>query len=250
LIEAHDGPLRGLALTANGSKFATTSTKGTVIRVFDVATTTCLQEFRRGVERATITCLCWSWDYAWLACTSDKGTAHVFWVGADTTNDDSTMASPSSKSKKKSMVTGLFSSVKKTVVNTASGGGESKKKSVCQIRGVPHPLACAFCSDAKNVLAVAGWDADGNGVLLLSEFAANQETRRVAYHVLTKSSLLDLDGTHRRGGEDDNGGGLDDRAATGEGESEEERRRRRLRGWTPSEPQPNKEAFVITFARP
>lgn len=204
--------LRGLALTADGTKLATASAKGTVLRVWDVATSACLQEFRRGVERATITCLCWSWDYQWLSCTSDKGTAHVFFVG-------DTLPSQRKEEKKSSDTTSsytkrLLSSVRKSVK------GDTKKYSVCQIRGVPHPLACAFVVDAPNVLAVAGWDADGNGVLLLSEFAANQEARRIAYHVLVKSSLMD---------------------AQGEGqnlppETEEERRRRRLRGWRPTVP--------------
>jgi len=63
--------------------------------------------------------------------------------------------------------------------------------------------------DAPNILAVAGWDADGNGVLLISEFAAHQEARRIAYHVLVKNGVE---------------------------ETEEERRRRRARGWRPSVP--------------
>ena len=203
--EVHEGMLRELALTADGSKLATASTKGTVLRVWDVATSTCLQEFRRGVERATITCLCWSWDYQWLSCTSDKGTAHVFFVG-DCDQKEEKKSSDSSSSYTKR----LFSSVRNTVK------GDTKKHSVCQIRGVPHPLACAFVVDSPNVLAVAGWDADGNGVLLVSEFAANQEARRIAYHVLVKSSLPDAQGLA--------------------GETEEERRRRRLRGWKPSVP--------------
>lgn len=70
-------------------------------------------------------------------------------------------------------------------------------------------MACAFIGDAPHLIAVAGWDADGNGVLLISEFAAHQEARRVAYHVLVKNS------------------------STAD-ESEEERRRRRARGWVPS----------------
>jgi hypothetical protein len=202
--------LRALALTADGSKLATASTKGTVLRVWDVATSTCLQEFRRGVERANITCLCWSWDYQWLSCTSDKGTAHVFFVGSDEQRNKEGI-----KSDNKSSMKRLLSSVKKSVK------GDTKKYSVCQIRGVPHPLACAFVVDAPNVLAVAGWDADGNGVLLLSEFAAHQEARRIAYHVLVKSSpqMMDAHDT-----------------ANLPPETEEERRRRRLRGWKPTIP--------------
>jgi WD40 repeat protein len=182
LLEAHDGQLRGLCLTASGSLLATASAKGTVIRVWNVANQTCVHEFRRGVERATITCLAFSWDDQWLGCCSDKGTAHVFFCNPQKQQDQKTKASFTKRL--------LFQS--------------SETKSVCQIRGIPHPLACAFVGDAQpNILAVAGWDADGNGVLLQSEFAAHQEARRVAYHVLVKNGVE---------------------------ETEEERRRRRARG--------------------
>jgi WD domain, G-beta repeat len=204
-MEAHEGDLRGLALTADGSKLATASVKGTVIRVWDVATGTCTQEFRRGVERATITCLCWSWDYSWLSCASDKGTCHIFKVGgSDDEDGNNTSSGGRSNGHSKSLTSRLFSSVIKSVEGEA-------QKSVCQVRGVPHPLACAFVSEANNLLAVAGFDADGNGVLLLSEFSAGEEPRRVGYHVLCKTAVID--------------------------ESEEARRRRRLRGWTPQIPE-------------
>lgn len=194
-MEAHESALRGLALTTDGSKLASASIKGTVIRVWDVKSATVLQEFRRGVERATITCLAWSWDYAWLSCTSDKGTVHIFQM--DGKNE-------SKKNGESSLTQMFFSSVRKSVEGDA-------KKSVCQVRGVPYPQACAFISEATNLLAVAGWDSDGNGVLLLAEFQPNEEPRRVGYHVLCKSTVRD--------------------------ESEETRRRRRLRGWTPEVPQ-------------
>jgi len=195
-MEAHEGALRSICLTADGSKLATASVKGTVIRVWDVQSAVCLQEFRRGVERATITCMTWNWDYSFLSCTSDKGTAHIFQT-KDTGKEEK-------KNEESSLTQMLFSTVRKSVEGDA-------KKSVCQVRGVPHPQACAFVADANNLLAVAGWDADGNGVLLLSEFSPGEEPRRVGYHVLCKSTVQD--------------------------ESEEARRRRRLRGWTPEIPE-------------
>lgn len=199
LIEAHESALRGLALTADGSKIATASIKGTVLRVFDVATATCLHEFRRGVERATITCLAFSWDYKWLSCTSDKGTAHIFAV------DESEDVKKAEAAASSSLTQMFFSTVRRSVEGDA-------KKSVCQIRGVPHPAACAFVAEVTNMLAIAGWDADGNGVLLLSEFAPGEEPKRIGYHVLCRSNVV-------------------------QDESDEARRRRRLRGWTPEVPQ-------------
>lgn len=205
-MEAHEGQLRGLALTADGTKLATASEKGTVLRVWDVATAACLREFRRGVERANITCLSWSWDHVWLCCTSDKGTAHIFQVdSSSSSSSDAANETKNAESTSASSITQmLFSSVRKSVEGDA-------KKSVCQIRGVPHPQACAFVAAATNLVAVAGWDADGNGVLLLSEFKSGEEPRRLGYHVLCHSARPD--------------------------ESEEARRRRRLRGWTPEIPQ-------------
>lgn len=198
-MEAHETALRGLALTPDGSKVATASIKGTVIRLWDVASASCLREFRRGVERANITCLSFSWDYKWLACTSDKGTAHIFEVEPSESEEEKKKEEASS-----SITQMLFSTVRRSVEGDA-------KKSVCQVRGVPHPQACAFVADTTNQLAIAGWDGDGNGVLLLSEFQAGAEPRRIGYHVLARSAMTD--------------------------ETDEERRRRRLRGWTPQVPQ-------------
>ena len=217
LMEAHESSLRALSLTADGTKLATASNKGTLIRVWDVASATCLHEFRRGVERVSITCLAWSWDANWLACSSDKGTTHIFCAAAEVDKTDA------SSSKEPASYTQMFlAGVRKSVE------GDSKK-SAYQVRGLPHPQACAFVADASNILAVAGWDADGNGVLLMVEFnaeltstAASQgyaagtshdsEPRRIGYHVLCRSNIT-------------------------REETEEARRRRRLRGWTPEIPE-------------
>lgn len=164
-MEAHESALRGLALTADGTKLATASTKGTVIRVWNVASSTCLYAFRRGVERVQITCLAWSWDHAFLACTSDKGTAHVFAVSETSTGGGDK---------------GWFSSMRKSIE------GETKK-SISQIRGIPHPQACAFLPDPPHTLAVVGWDGRGNGVLSISDFS-KEEATRISYHVVAKAS--------------------------------------------------------------
>lgn len=216
LIEAHESTLRALVLTADGGKLATASHKGTIVRVWDVATSQNVYEFRRGVERANITCLAFSWDDQWISCSSDKGTTHIFYLE----NEKDKQKGKKNGSNKKNGSSGGSSYLGSTGSSLLSSGSrllmgsfspsaaKSQPKSVCQIRGVPHPLACAFIADAPHLIAVAGWDADGNGVLLISEFAAHQEARRVAYHVLVKNT------------------------STAD-ESEEERRRRRARGWVP-----------------
>ncbi|XP_075025533.1 WD repeat domain phosphoinositide-interacting protein 1 isoform X1 [Calonectris borealis] len=51
-IPAHDGPLAALAFNSTGSKLASASEKGTVIRVFSIPGGQKLYEFRRGMKRS------------------------------------------------------------------------------------------------------------------------------------------------------------------------------------------------------
>lgn len=81
-IAAHDGALAALALTADGSRVATASEKGTLVRVFATSSGSALAELRRGSDRATIFSLALSHDGLWAAASSDKGTAHVWSVAA------------------------------------------------------------------------------------------------------------------------------------------------------------------------
>jgi WD40 repeat protein len=54
LIVAHAGTLACLSMSMDGSKVASASEKGTLIRVFDTETGKLLNELRRGSERAEI----------------------------------------------------------------------------------------------------------------------------------------------------------------------------------------------------
>ncbi|XP_046987585.1 WD repeat domain phosphoinositide-interacting protein 2 isoform X2 [Schistocerca americana] len=79
MIPAHDSPLAALAFSTSGTKVATASEKGTVIRVFLVNDGTKLYEFRRGVKRCvSISSLAFSIDSNFLCCSSNTETVHVF----------------------------------------------------------------------------------------------------------------------------------------------------------------------------
>jgi len=78
LIPAHETALACFALNYDGTKLATASEKGTLIRIFDTASGTTLQELRRGADRADIWSICFNSTSQWLAVSSDKGTIHVF----------------------------------------------------------------------------------------------------------------------------------------------------------------------------
>eukprot|EP00547_Thalassionema_nitzschioides_P005717 CAMPEP_0194219374 /NCGR_PEP_ID=MMETSP0156-20130528/25784_1 /TAXON_ID=33649 /ORGANISM="Thalassionema nitzschioides, Strain L26-B" /LENGTH=461 /DNA_ID=CAMNT_0038949003 /DNA_START=52 /DNA_END=1437 /DNA_ORIENTATION=+ len=186
LLEAHESKLRALALTEDGTHLATASVKGTVIRVFQVSTSGLIAEFRRGVERVNMTCLRWSWDHSHLACCSDKGTTHVFRV-----------VKPDHNKEQKKNHSSWYDKVRKKV-----GSGHDLKASISQIRGVARPISCAFVPDLPNTVAVVGWDLEGNGVLLLTDYS-QEEPVRSGYHVISRNQneddeLLMGEGKRRR----------------------------------------------------
>ncbi|KFM72632.1 WD repeat domain phosphoinositide-interacting protein 2, partial [Stegodyphus mimosarum] len=79
MIPAHDNPLAAMAFDPTGTKLATASEKGTVIRVFNVLDGTKLYEFRRGVKRCVrIYSLSFSEDSSFLSASSNTETVHIF----------------------------------------------------------------------------------------------------------------------------------------------------------------------------
>ncbi|XP_064603354.1 WD repeat domain phosphoinositide-interacting protein 4-like [Liolophura sinensis] len=79
-INAHQGELACVAIDQRGTKAATASRKGTLIRVFDIVKKYQIVELRRGADPATLYCLNFSHDSSFLCASSDKGTVHIFAV--------------------------------------------------------------------------------------------------------------------------------------------------------------------------
>ena len=77
-ISAHQNHLSCLLLNKDGSLVASTSEKGTIIRVFSTANRTCLKELRRGTENAEIYSIAFDTSNKFIACTSDRKTVHLF----------------------------------------------------------------------------------------------------------------------------------------------------------------------------
>ncbi|KAL2231203.1 autophagy-related protein 18a [Sesamum indicum] len=100
LIKAHDSDVACVALSNDGRLLATASTKGTLVRVFDISDGRLLQELRRGSERAEIHSLSFSSDAEWLVASSNKGTVHVFSLntGSRSTGTDGSQEAEQSSS--------------------------------------------------------------------------------------------------------------------------------------------------------
>eukprot|EP00455_Lapot_gusevi_P011198 TRINITY_DN15157_c0_g2_i1.p1 TRINITY_DN15157_c0_g2~~TRINITY_DN15157_c0_g2_i1.p1 ORF type:complete len:366 (+),score=53.44 TRINITY_DN15157_c0_g2_i1:94-1191(+) len=93
-IVAHDSNLAAFALNFDGTLLATASEKGTLIRIHSTATGELLQEVRRGVDRAEIYSLCFNYNSHWLACSSDKGTIHVFSLRKEGQEEEAKLPAP------------------------------------------------------------------------------------------------------------------------------------------------------------
>lgn len=79
-IRAHANKLKRLAINKEGTLLATSSVKGTLIRIYDIITGTQVQELRRGARAASIMDICFSPESDYIAVISNTGTVHVYSV--------------------------------------------------------------------------------------------------------------------------------------------------------------------------
>ena len=82
-IKAHSKDIGCMAMNRNGSLLATASVGGTIVRVFNTNDCTLVKEVRRGTDNAEIYCICFDKGCNYIACTSDRGTVHVFYIGKE-----------------------------------------------------------------------------------------------------------------------------------------------------------------------
>ncbi|GAA6053509.1 hypothetical protein JCM3770_000301 [Rhodotorula araucariae] len=79
VLLAHESALSALATTPDGRVLATSSQRGTLVRVWDAtASGFLLRELRRGTDSAEIFAIALSADGARVAVSSDKGTVHCW----------------------------------------------------------------------------------------------------------------------------------------------------------------------------
>jgi len=83
IISAHTNGLTQIVLNLDGTRLATASEKGTLIRIFDTKTGEQLKELRRGADKAEIFSLAFNPTSKWICVSSDKGTVHVYGLAAE-----------------------------------------------------------------------------------------------------------------------------------------------------------------------
>lgn len=91
-IKAHESKISQIALNKDGTRVATASEKGTLIRVFDTTTKLLVKEVRRGSKQAHIYSIAFSDDSNFICCSSDTGTIHVFSLVDNTQNRTSSFS--------------------------------------------------------------------------------------------------------------------------------------------------------------
>ena len=78
IITAHESKSARLCVNRNGTLLATSSDKGTLVRIFDVKDGKLLIELRRGTTNADINCIIFDEYNRHIACANGTDTVHIF----------------------------------------------------------------------------------------------------------------------------------------------------------------------------
>jgi len=85
-LPAHSSSLACITLNTAGTRLATASSKGTLVRVWDTKDGSLVAELRRGSQPASITSINFNCESSLLCVSSDHGTVHIFSIGAQHKN--------------------------------------------------------------------------------------------------------------------------------------------------------------------
>ena len=77
-ISSHDSKIACLSINKEGTILATTSDKGTIIRIFTTFGGVKFCEFRLGTKNVTMNCLTFDQNNKFIGSTSNAGSLHIF----------------------------------------------------------------------------------------------------------------------------------------------------------------------------
>jgi len=139
VIQAHQAPLSCIAINNDGTLMATTSEKGTIIRVFSIPDGKKLYQFRRGSMPARIFCMTFNATSTLLCVSSATETVHVFKLAPPSNNpannNGAQTASPPSSPKGQQ---GFFSRDRSVSPSTSEDQSDSTYPD-----GDPSPIAAS-----------------------------------------------------------------------------------------------------------
>jgi len=182
-ITAHESELAQIALNMDGTRVATASDRGTLIRVFDTQTGQQLQELRRGSDPAVINSICFSHNSTFLASTSDKGTAHIWVLHPENTermSEDTRQSSADVTNRRSGF------SIFRTLLPQRSSNYINSEWSFAQFHGIDPRSICAFAS--ATTLAIVSAD----GSFSLVDFEVGGECERVSSSKFLRSNEIEV----------------------------------------------------------
>jgi WD40 repeat protein len=208
IIKAHDADLAQFSLNSDGSRIASASEKGTLIRLWDCHTGDPLKEFRRGTDRAEIYCIAFNTATTFLACSSDKGTIHIFSLNDQTqlnrSSEETIISSRDDKNNKISSDEYRISENITAGMQEASPSANNKGFglkflreiipnnfipkyinsvwSYAQIRGLDSKSICAFDRDNMRIIVLTA-----DGTFLVCAFEEGGECQRLSTATFLRS---------------------------------------------------------------
>lgn len=217
LIKAHDTDLAQFALNSDGSRIASASEKGTLIRIWNCHTGEPMRELRRGMDKAEIYCICFNVTSTFVACSSDKGTIHIFSLagagippGAVQTIDsygNRRYINPNAGAEESDTSAsggGNGNQMQEVAPNSASnkgigGAGITFLKNIlptslvpkyldsewscAQVRGIEGRSICAFSKDSSRIITVCA-----DGTFIISSFEEGGDCPRISTAKFCKST--------------------------------------------------------------
>jgi len=82
-IEAHKNEIELFTIDTSNTYIASSSIKGTIIRIYNIKYGTLIKELRRGSNYIKIVDLKFSFNLKYLLCSSEKGTIHIYNIKLD-----------------------------------------------------------------------------------------------------------------------------------------------------------------------
>jgi hypothetical protein len=145
-IKAHQSPISQIALNRDGTRLATASETGTLIRIFDTVTGEKIKEVRRGTTSAEIFSIAFSNDSKYLCTCSDHGTVHLFSIAQKPdANNAPDATTTTNRTSALSFVSYVYNS---EWVNS--------EWSFAEYRGVSGPAICCFGETNDTIKVITG----------------------------------------------------------------------------------------------